>query len=460
MTQVTPADYPVEARTRKPLMSAQAANPLATHTTDEQGRDHVSPGEIAIGVIIGRTSEYFDFFVFGLGCVLVFPQLVFPMEDRLTGTIYSFAIFALAFLARPFGSVLFMEIDRRYGRATKLTISLFLLGGSTAAVAFLPGYETIGAWSAIILSAFRLLQGIALGGAWDGLSSLLALNAPPDRRGWYAMLPQLGAPIGFILAAGLFAFFEGALSTQDFLGWGWRYPFFVALTINVVALFARLRMVSTHEFVQLMQTRELMPTPVLQLVRKRGSALVLGAFVPLASFALFHLVTIFPVSWINLFTNRSVSEFMIVQMAGGVICAGAIVTSGLIADQIGRRKQLILSAGLVALFSVSSVIAPLLFGDSLAGQTVYVIIGFGLLGLSYGQTAGAVASSFGVQYRYTGAALTHDFAWLIGAGFAPLVALTLSSQFGLAWVGLYLLSGAICTLVALWLDRRIEARYG
>ncbi len=441
-------------------MSAQAATPLETHMTDEKGRDHVSPGEIAIGVIIGRTSEYFDFFVFGLGCVLVFPQLVFPMEDRLTGTIYSFAIFALAFLTRPIGSVLFMEVDRRYGRATKLTISLFLLGGSTAAVAFLPGYETIGAWSAIILSAFRLLQGIALGGAWDGLSSLLALNAPPDRRGWYAMLPQLGAPIGFILAAGLFAFFEGALSTQDFIGWGWRYPFFVALTINVVALFARLRMVSTHEFAQLMETRELMPTPALQLLRKRGSTLLLGAFVPLASFALFHLVTIFPVSWINLFTNRSVSEFMIVQMAGGVICAGAIMTSGLIADQIGRRRQLILSAGLVALFSVSSIIAPLLFGDSLAGQTVYVIIGFGLLGLSYGQTAGAVASSFGVQYRYTGAALTHDFAWLIGAGFAPLVALTLSSEFGLAWVGLYLLSGAVCTLAALWLDRRIEARYG
>lgn len=441
-------------------MSAQAASPLATHNTDEQGRDHVSPGEIAIGVIIGRTSEYFDFFVFGLGCVLVFPQLVFPMEDRLTGTLYSFGIFALAFLTRPIGSVLFMAMDRRYGRATKLTTALFLLGGSTAAVAFLPGYETIGSWSAIVLAAFRLLQGIALGGAWDGMSSLLALNAPPDRRGWYAMLPQLGAPIGFILAAGLFAFFEGTLSTEDFLGWGWRYPFFVALTINVVALFARLRMVTTHEFAQLMQTRELVPSPVLELVRKRGSALVLGAFVPLASFALFHLVTIFPVSWINLYTNRSVSEFMIVQMAGAVICAGAIITSGLIADQIGRRRQLILSAALVGLFSVSSIIAPLLFGDSLAGQTVYVIIGFGLLGLSYGQTAGAVASSFGVQYRYTGAALTHDFAWLIGAGFAPLVALTLSSEFGLAWVGLYLLSGTICTLVALWLDRRIEARYG
>ncbi len=441
-------------------MSADAANHSTRHPADEHGRDHVSPADIALGVIIGRTSEYFDFFVFGLGCVLVFPELVFPFADRLTGTIYAFGIFALAFVTRPIGSVLFFAIDRRYGRATKLTAALFLLGGSTAGVAFLPGYATLGIWSIVILAGFRLLQGIALGGAWDGLSSLLALNAPPNRRGWYAMLPQLGAPFGFILAAGLFAYFEGALSKQDFLGWGWRYPFFVALTINVVALFARLRMVATQEFAQLMESRELMPVPVFELIRVHGRTLVLGAFVPLASFALFHLVTIFPVSWINLFTDRSVSEFLLVQAAGGVVGAGAIVTSGLIADQIGRRNTLLLSGGMIALFSLSSIVAPLLFGDSLAGQTIYVIIGFGLLGLAYGQTAGAVASSFKAQYRYTGAALTSDFAWLIGAGFAPLVALTLSSSFGLAWVGLYLLSGALCTLAALWIDRRMEARYG
>ena len=441
-------------------MSADAANHPSGHLIDEHGRDHVTPADIALGVIIGRTSEYFDFFVFGLGCVLVFPELVFPFADRLTGTLYAFGIFALAFLTRPLGSVLFLGIDRRYGRATKLTIALFLLGGSTAAIAFLPGYETIGIWSAVVLAGFRLLQGVALGGAWDGLSSLLALNAPPDRRGWYAMLPQLGAPFGFILAAGLFAYFEGALSKADFFGWGWRYPFFVALTINVVALFARLRMVATHEFAELMETRELVPVPVSELVRAHGRTLILGAFVPLASFALFHLVTIFPVSWINLFTNRSVSEFLLVQGAGGVVGAGAIVTSGLIADQIGRRNTLLLSGVMIALFSLSSIVAPLLFGDSLAGQTIYVVIGFGLLGLSYGQTAGAVASSFGTQYRYTGAALTSDLAWLIGAGFAPLVALTVSSEFGLAWVGVYLLSGALCTLAALALDRRLEGRYG
>ncbi|MGO7422336.1 MFS transporter, partial [Rhizobium ruizarguesonis] len=178
----------------------------------------VSPGSIAIGVVIGRMSEFFDFFVYGLASVLVFPQLIFPFApDRLTGTLYSFAIFSLAFLARPVGSVVFMTIDRLYGRGTKLTIALFLLGGSTASIAFLPGYDEIGVWSIALLALFRLGQGFALGGAWDGLASLLALNAPAKHRGWYAMIPQLGAPIGFALASTLFGYFVANLSSEDFL---------------------------------------------------------------------------------------------------------------------------------------------------------------------------------------------------------------------------------------------------
>ena len=418
--------------------------------------DHVSPGDIALGVIIGRTSEFFDFFVFGIASVLVFPQLVFPFVDRLTGTLWSFLLFSLAFLARPVGSVVFSAIDRRHGRGAKLTVALFLLGTSTVLVSFLPSYATIGWWAIAILAICRIGQGLALGGAWDGLASLLALNAPPGRRGWYASLPQLGAPLGFLLASLLFAFFYALLSPEDFIGWGWRYPFFVAFTINVVALFARLRLIATDEFTNLFKSRELQPVSLSELVRERGGNLVVGALVPLASFALFHLVTVFPISWITLFTDRNAAEFLIVQAAGSIIAAGAIVCSGLVADQIGRRTTLAIGAGLIGLFSLGSIVAPLLFGDSLAGQTIYVIVGFGLLGLSYGQAAGAVSANFGQRYRYSGAALTSDLAWLLGAGFAPLVALTLSSHFGLAWVGVYLLSGSICTLAALAWSRRLR----
>jgi MFS family permease len=414
----------------------------------------VAPGEIALGVIIGRTSEFFDFFVFGLACVLVFPRHVFPWAEPLTGTLYSFVLFAFAFVTRPLGSVIFMAVDRRYGRGTKLTIALFLLGISTCLIAFLPGYDEIGWWSAVILGACRVGQGLALGGAWDGLASLLALSAPEHRRGWFAMLPQLGAPIGFMLASALFAFFETQLTPDDFYAWGWRYPFFVAFTINVVALFARLRLVLTTEFTRLLESDDLEPEPVLATLRVHGRDIVLGAFVPLGAYALFHLVTVFPVSWITLFTQRSVGEFLMVQFAGAAICAGAMVSSGLVADQIGRRTTIAVAAGMIALFAIGSMLAPLLLGDSMAGQTIYVVIGFALLGLAYGQTSGAIAANFGPKYRYTGSALTSDLAWLIGAAFAPLVALSASSKLGLPWVGVYLLSGAICTLAALGINRR------
>ena len=416
--------------------------------------DHkVAASEIAIGVIIGRTAEYFDFFVFAIASVVVFPKVFFPFAQPLTATLYSFAVFALAFVARPIGSLIFTAVDRRHGRGVKLTIALFLLGFSTMAISFLPSYAQIGAWALYLLSALRVGQGLALGGAWDGLASLLALSAPIERRGFYAAIAQLGAPFGFIVAGTLFSFFLLNLSEADFLEWGWRYPFFCAFAINVVALFSRLRLVATDEFARLLEQRRLEPSPILPLVRNHGADLLLGALIPLASFAMFHLVTVFPISWITLFTERSAGEFLMVQCSGAFICAGAIVASGLIADQIGRRRLLLLSAGLIALFAICSTIAPLIIEENAIGQTIYVNAGFALLGLSYGQSSGAVTSRLEQRYRYTGAALTSDLAWLLGAGFAPLIVLYLSARYGLACVGLYLLSGAVTTLLALSISR-------
>jgi len=416
--------------------------------------DHkVAPSEIAVGVIIGRAAEYFDFFVFAIASVVVFPKVFFPFADPLTATLYSFAIFSLAFVARPVGSVIFTVIDRRHGRGVKLTIALFLLGFSTMAISFLPSYAQIGAWSLYLLGVLRFGQGLALGGAWDGLASLLALNAPIERRGFYAAIPQLGAPIGFMLASVLFAYFLLNLPEAAFLDWGWRYPFFCAFTINVVALFARLRLVATDEFARLLNLGRLEPSPIVPLIRNHARDLLVGALVPLASFALFHLVTVFPISWISLFTDRSAGEFLMVQCSGAFICAGAVVASGLIADQIGRRMLLLISAGLIAVFAIGSIIAPLIVEENAIGQTIYVNAGFLLLGLSYGQSSGAVTSRLEQQFRYTGAALTNDLAWLLGAGFAPLIVLSLSARYGLACVGLYLLSGAITTVLALGLSR-------
>ena len=415
----------------------------------------IAPGEIAIGVIIGRASEYFDFFVYAIASALVFPSVFFPFEPRLEGTLYAFLIFSFAFVARPFGTVAFMAIQRRLGREAKLTIALFALGVSTAGIAFLPTYASLGFTSIVLLSVLRIGQGIALGGAWDGLPSLLALNAPENKRGWYAMLGQLGAPLGFIIAASLFSFLLANISTEDFLDWGWRYPFYVAFAINVVALFARLRLVATEEYSRLLDERELEPTSVLDLGRSQWRTLFNGAMAALASYALFHIVTLFPLSWIRLYSTRSVSDFLLVQIIGAVLAAGGIVVSGLIADRFGRRTTL---AALAVLIAVFSGFVPTLMDGGVLGQNLFVLIGFVLLGLSYGQAAGAVSSNFPAKDRYTGAALTSDLAWLAGAGFAPLVALGLSAHFGLAYVSVYLLSGAACSIAALTANRALEMR--
>jgi MFS family permease len=398
---------------------------------DDSAHQRIAPGEIAVGVVIGRASEYFDFFVYAIASVLVFPAVFFPFEPRLDAMLHSFVIFSFAFLARPLGTVTFMAIQSRFGREAKLTAALLLLGASTAGIAFLPTYSHMGMGAIAMLAMLRFGQGIALGGSWDGLPSLLALNAPQDKRGWYAMLGQLGAPTGFIVAAGLFSFLLANLASEDFLDWGWRYPFYVAFAINVVALFARLRLVSTNEYARLLEERELQPTDVGELVKSQGRNVLIGALAALASYALFHLVTVFPLSWITLYSERSVSEFLAIQIAGAFLAAGCIVASGWIADRIGRRRTL----------------------GSLA-----ILIGFALLGLSYGQAAGAVTANFESRFRYSGAALTSDLAWLVGAAFAPLVALGLSAHFGLAYVSLYLLSGAAGSLAALSLNRALEIK--
>jgi MFS family permease len=422
---------------------------------DDSAHQRIAPGEIAVGVVIGRASEYFDFFVYAIASVLVFPAVFFPFEPRLDAMLHSFVIFSFAFLARPLGTVTFMAIQSRFGREAKLTAALLLLGASTAGIAFLPTYSHMGMGAIAMLAMLRFGQGIALGGSWDGLPSLLALNAPQDKRGWYAMLGQLGAPTGFIVAAGLFSFLLANLASEDFLDWGWRYPFYVAFAINVVALFARLRLVSTNEYARLLEERELQPTDVGELVKSQGRNVLIGALAALASYALFHLVTVFPLSWITLYSERSVSEFLAIQIAGAFLAAGCIVASGWIADRIGRRRTL---GSLAILIGVFSGFVPLLMQGGDLGQTVFILVGFALLGLSYGQAAGAVTANFESRFRYSGAALTSDLAWLVGAAFAPLVALGLSAHFGLAYVSLYLLSGAAGSLAALSLNRALEIK--
>ncbi|HEU4707953.1 MAG TPA: MFS transporter, partial [Methylophilaceae bacterium] len=240
-----------------------------------------------------------------------------------------------------------------------------------------------------------------------------------------------------------------------FIAWGWRYPFYVAFAINVVAMFARLRLVSTKEYTHLLDERELEPSRVTDMSHAEGRNVIIGAMAALASYALFHVVTIFPLSWISLYSTRSLGDFLLVQMMGAALMILGVIASGLLADRIGRRTTLGILALLIA---VLSAFVPTLMGGSQASQDAFILIGFILLGLSYGQASGAVNANFSSKYRYTGAALTSDLSWLTGAGFAPLVALGLAAHFGLVYVGIYLLSGAASSMAALSLNKVLEIR--
>lgn len=430
--------------------------PVDQQLAGTHGHEKVTPGEIAAGVIIGRTSEYFDFFVFGIACVLVFPYVYFPFLSALDGMLAAFGIFALAFIARPVGTALGMLVQRHWGMAVKLTIALFLLGSATVSIALLPSYESIGVQAIWWLVGLRIAQGLAVGGSWEGLPSLLAMNVPRERRGWWAMIGQLGAPIGFVMAASIFAYIHNQLTHEEFVAWGWRYPFCVAFAINVVALFARLRLVAADEYTDMFKSLELAPSRTLELTRSgEGRNIFLGALAALASFALFHLVTVFPLSWMTLYGDVPVTDILWMQVLGALIAIAAIVLSGWMADRFGRRNTLGAMAVLIGLFSFAT---PMLLNGGTSGQNIFILLGFALLGLSYGQSSGTVTANFSRRYRYVGAAYSADVAWLLGAAFAPLVALYLSSHFGPIAVGGYLLSGAACTLLALGLNRALETK--
>ena len=352
--------------------------------------------------------------------------------------------------------MIFMVIDRRWGRGVKLTLALFLLGCATAGIAFMPDYSGAGVYAIMILATMRIAQGIALGGTWNGLSSLLAMNAPENQRGWYAMLPQLGAPVGLFVASALFIYLVAGLSEADFLQWGWRYPFFVAFAINVVALFARLRIVVTPEYREPFESLELQPTGLRETLSAEGVNILLGAFTPLATFALFHMVTVFPLSWVYLTAEQDLTAFLGIEIGTSVIGLAAIVASGAIADRIGRRRLLIICAVAIAVFAL---MAPVLLDGGQIGEFVYMVVGFGAARLLLRAVLrrGRLALRPALPLHRLGPDLRPrlDVRGRVRAAGGAAPARRTS---GWPPPGAYLLSGAVCSTIALFLSQHLDLR--
>lgn len=415
--------------------------------TDQSHIERATIDEVVITVIMARVTDFFGFFVYAIASALVFPRVFFPTYDPATGTLISFAIFSLAFLARPVASLTGRWVQAKIGRAAKVTLALMILGCATVAIGLLPGYERIGWLAPVLLAVLRILQGIGLGGAWDGLTLQLQHVAPENRKGLYAMVPQLGGPIGFFVAASLFFVLTDFLTDEEFIRWGWRFAFFAVMAVNVVSLFARLRLLNADLGVDPQVTRS---APLGPLLHTQWRQILLSTMVPLASYALFHMVTVFPLAYELLYGDQNIPRILIIQLVGCALAILAVMGSGVLADRMNKRMVLVISTGLIVVLS-------LLIDTLNSAPAIFIIFGFVVLGLAYGQASAIVGNRFDPEFRYSGTAMATNLSWITGAAFAPLVGLGLTVAFGLWASALYLISGVVVTFFALYQLNRLKA---
>ena len=405
-----------------------------------------TPGQVLLASLIGTTIEFFDFYIYATAAVLVFPRLFFPTSDPASAVLASLATFGIAFVARPIGSALFGHFGDRIGRKATLVAALLTMGVSTVAIGILPTYETIGIAAPALLALCRFGQGLGLGGEWGGAVLLAVENAPPGKRAWYGMFPQLGAPIGFLFSGSSFLALSGWLSNDQFLAFGWRIPFLASAALVAVGLYIRLTITETPVFQQAAVRAERVKVPMLTVIRDHPRTLVLGTLASIETFVLFYLMTVFSLSWGTSVLGYSRNTFLLIQLVGVVFFALTIPISALIAERGGRRATLIWVTVAIGVFGL--VMAPLLT-SGLVGATIAMVVGLSLMGLTYGPLGTTLSELFPTRVRYTGSSLTFNLAGIFGASLAPYIATWLAQNYGLQFVGYYLVVAALLTLVGL-----------
>jgi metabolite-proton symporter len=410
-----------------------------------------TPAQVLFASLIGTTIEFFDFYIYATAAVLVFPKLFFPASDPASATLASLATFAIAFLARPIGSALFGHFGDRIGRKTTLVAALLTMGLSTLTIGILPTYATIGVAAPFCLALCRFGQGIGLGGEWGGAVLLAVENAPPGKRAWYGMFPQLGAPIGFLFSGGVFLLLSAALTDQQFFDFGWRLPFLFSAALVVLGLYVRLTITETPIF-QKVDRRERAKVPMWDVFRHHFGTLVLGVLVSLSAFVIFYLMTVFALSWGTSALHYSREKFLIVQLFGMLFFGATIPWSARLAET-GRRRMLLWVNALTALFGFG--MAPL-FTSGTTGAVTMMVLGMALMGLVYGPLGTVLSELFPTAVRYSGSSLTFNLAGIFGASLAPYAATWLAQRYGLQYVGYYLSASALLSIIGLLATRETK----
>lgn len=411
-----------------------------------------SPARVLVASLVGTTIEFFDFYIYATAAVLVFPSLFFPAGDPASATLQSFATFALAFFARPVGSAVFGHFGDRIGRKATLVAALLTMGLSTVFIGALPSYASIGVLAPLLLCICRFGQGFGLGGEWGGAVLLAIENAPPGKRAWYGMFPQLGAPLGFICSTGIFLVLTQRLDEAQFLAWGWRVPFLASAILVLVGLYVRLQLEETPAFVQAVANDERVRVPMATVLRAHGGTLLLGTLAATATFVIFYLMTVFTLSWAVSHLGYARADFLVLQIVGVLFFGLTIPISALAADRIGRRAMLLIAS--IGICAFGLVFGALFGSGTTAGALAALSIGLGLMGLTYGPIGTALSELFPTAVRYTGASLAFNLAGIVGASLAPYIATWLAQRYGLAAVGYYLSAAGAVTLLALLALRR------
>ena len=404
-----------------------------------------TPRQVLFASMIGTTIEFFDFYIYATAAVLVFPHLFFPESDPATATLASLATFGIAFLARPVGSALFGHFGDRIGRKTTLVLALSTMGLSTVAIGALPTYRMIGFVAPVLLAICRFGQGLGLGGEWGGAVLLAVENAPPGKRAWYGMFPQLGAPIGFFLSGGVFMVLSRCLSDRQFFTFGWRLPFLASAALVFLGLYVRLTLTETPAFQEALNRGQKVRLPMLAVFRDNFKALVAGILVSLVAFVLFYLMTVFTLSWGTSALGYSREKFLLMQMVDIFFFAITIPISAVLAER-GRRCVMLWTSGAIVIFGL--ILAPM-FAAGTTGAVVMMALGLALMGLIYGPLGTVVSELFPTPVRYTGSSLAFSLAGILGASLAPYIAIWLAKNYGLQYVGYYLSAAAVLTFLGL-----------
>jgi metabolite-proton symporter len=415
-----------------------------------------SARHVALASCVGTTIEFYDFLIYGTAAALVFPKLFFPGLGETAGTVAAFSTFAVAFFARPVGGVVFGHFGDRLGRKRTLTTTLLIMGICTVLVGALPTAESIGAAAPILLVILRFLQGFAIGGEWAGAALLASEHAPAQRRGLYAIFPQLGAPFAFTLASATFLITNLTLGDTDerFLTIGWRIPFLLSIVLVIVGLWVRVRLDETPAFTAAQRAPQptSRPAPIVSVLRSQRREALIGIGAMTGNFAIFYLGTTFLTSYgTNPHSGLGLSRPTVLGLGilGGVVFGVVTALSALLSDRVGRRALLVW--GNLICVGVALVLFPILDIGAPWAFAVGIAVTMGAIGLEWGSIGVLLPELFATEHRYTGASLCYNVSAILGGGLAPIAATALAASYGSFSVGVVV--AALCLIS--WVAARL-----